>query len=60
MSITYCTQGYSVLHVAAMKGEPQIIVSLLTNGLFWMVEKQFMFKSINKSTEEGEVSSKDR
>ncbi|MED6127095.1 Nitrogen permease reactivator protein [Stylosanthes scabra] len=65
-------RGYSVLHVAAMRKEPKIIVSLLTKGAHpsdltldgrkaLQISKR-LTKAVDyyKSTEEGKVSSKDR
>ena len=65
-------RGYSVLHVAAMRKEPKIIVSLLTKGAHpsdltldgrkaLQIAKR-LTKAVDyyKSTEEGKVSSKDR
>ncbi|KAK7411920.1 hypothetical protein VNO78_03364 [Psophocarpus tetragonolobus] len=65
-------RGYSVLHVAAMRKEPKIIVSLLTKGAqpsdltldgrnALQISKR-LIKAVDyyKSTEEGKVSSNDR
>lgn len=65
-------RGYSVLHVAAMRKEPKIIVSLLTKGAQpseltldgrkALQISKCLTKAVDyhKSTEEGKVSSKDR
>nr|XP_023904292.1 BTB/POZ domain and ankyrin repeat-containing protein NPR1-like [Quercus suber] len=65
-------RGYTVLHVAAMRKEPKIIVSLLTKGArpsdltsdgrkALQISKR-LTKAVdyNKSTEEGKASPKDR
>ncbi|XP_043706034.1 BTB/POZ domain and ankyrin repeat-containing protein NPR1-like [Telopea speciosissima] len=65
-------RGYTVLHVAAMRKEPKIIVSLLTKGArpsdltpdgrkALQISKR-LTKSVdyNRSTEEGKASPKDR
>ena len=65
-------RGYTVLHVAAMRKEPKIIVSLLTKGArpseltldgrkALQISKQ-LTKAVdyNKSTEEGKAAPKDR
>ncbi|KAJ4957847.1 hypothetical protein NE237_024958 [Protea cynaroides] len=65
-------RGYTVLHVAAMRKEPNIIVSLLTKGArpsdltpdgrkaLKISKRLTKFVDYNRSTEEGKASPKDR
>lgn len=65
-------RGYTVLHVAAMRKEPKIIVSLLTKGArpsdltldgrkaLQIAKRLTKAVDYNKSTEEGKASPKDR
>ncbi|PIA34406.1 hypothetical protein AQUCO_03800192v1 [Aquilegia coerulea] len=64
-------RGYTVLHVAAMRKEPNIIVSLLTKGsrpsdltpdgkkAIQISKRLARFRDYNRSTEEGKSSPKD-
>lgn len=66
------SRGYTVLHVAAMRKEPKIIVSLLTKGArpsdltldgkkaLQISKRLTRAADYNKSTEEGKASPKDR